>query len=224
MNSRRNAAKALAEIGPEARAAVPALIGLLKERRELNPAFYCMALGRLGPDAKEAVPVLEEALKDDNRGIRLAAAVALTTIEPQQASNAVAVLKSLQHDPALATVWVTDESGVAKQTSRKDFQSPGSRFFRLSASVPLWRLGLEQEPPVKGIIEELNGPYGSGDVSYVELLGDIGPEAKAALPTLAKYLNPDQFFGLRQAAAIAIRRIDPGEAARLGLPGMLAVP
>ena len=84
---------------------------------------------------------------------------------------------------------------------------------------------MEQEPPVEGIIEELNGPYGSDHVSYVELLGDIGPEAKAALPTLAKHLNTDQFIiGLRRAAAIAIRRIDPGEAARLGLPGMLAVP
>jgi len=225
MNSRRNAAVALAEIGPEARAAAPALIGLLKEHRDHNRAIYCKALGRIGPAANEAVPVLEETLQDDNRGIRLAAAVALTRIEPQQASNAVAVLKSLQNDPELATVWVTDESGAAKQTSLKDFQNPASRFFRLSASVPLWRLGLEQEPPVEGIIEELNGPYGSDHVSYVELLGDIGPEAKAALPTLAKHLNTDQFIiGLRRAAAIAIRRIDPGEAARLGLSGMLAVP
>lgn len=224
MNARRSAAEALAEIGPEARAAVPALIGLLKEHRDYYRASYCKALGRIGPDAKEAVPVLEEALQDDNRGIRLAAAVALTRITPQQASNAVAVLKSLQKDPELATVWVTDGSGVAKQTSQKDFQNPASRFFRLSASVPLWRLGLEAEPPVTAIIEELNRPYRSEGISFVELLGDIGPEAKAALPTLTKFLNPDRFVRLRRAVAIAIRKIDPNEAAKLGLPGVLAVP
>jgi HEAT repeat protein len=224
MNSRRSAAEALAEIGPEARAAVPALIDLLKEHRDYYRAMYCKALGNIGPDAKEAVPVLEDAMRDDNLGIRLAAAVAVTKIAPEQSSNAVGVLKNLQADPELATVWTTDGHGGARQTSSKDFQNPASRFFRLSASVPLWRLRLERDPPVTGIIEELNRPSRSEDIRYVELLGDIGPDAKAALPALEKFLNPDQFISLRRAAAIAIRRIDPSEAAKLGLPGTLIVP
>jgi HEAT repeat protein len=50
----------LAEIGPEAKAAVPALLGALKdENGELRGA----ALGAIGPGAKEAVPDLTKALQ-----------------------------------------------------------------------------------------------------------------------------------------------------------------
>jgi len=56
------------------------------------------------------------------------------------------------------------------------------------------------------------------------LLGDIGPSAKAALPYLERILNSDDDIGKRRAAAAAIRKIDPQEAARLHLPGILALP
>lgn len=223
MNSRRNAAEALAEIGSEARAAVPALISAFTEHRG-NNASYCRALGCIGPDAKEAVGALEAALTDENRGFRLAAATAMTKIAPEQCSNAVVVLRSLQHDPALAAVWAVDKSGVATQTSQKDYQNPASRFFRLAASVPLWRLGLEKEPPVSAIVEALKRHLDSNEIYYVQLLGDIGPDAKASLATLKTFLAPDTFIKLRQAAAIAIRKIDPDEAAKLGLPGTLLLP
>jgi HEAT repeat protein len=224
MNSRREAACALAEIGPEARAGVPALIALIREHRDQYRYVYCKALGRIGSDAKEAVPVLEDALRDENRGVRLAAAEALTRIVPQGTSNAVAVLKGLQHDPELAKVWVMDNSGMVRATPQQDFQNPSSRFFRLCASVPLWRLGLEKESPVASLIEELGRNNVSDLPSLIELLGEIGPEAKAALPVLTKLLSPDNSVRTRRAAAIAIRKIDPAEAARLGLPGMLVLP
>jgi len=94
----------------------------------------------------------------------------------------------------------------------------------MAASVPLWRLGLEKGPPVTGIVEELNRKFATDKTSYVELLGDIGPDAKPALATLKTFLEPEQLIRLRQATAIAIRKIEPTEAAKLGLPGNLGVP
>lgn len=220
MNDRRYAGQALAEIGPGARAALPDLVRLLNEHKDNNPAIYCRALGCIGQQTEEAVRELENALKDENRGVRLAAAAALTRIAPSQCTNAVRVLRELEVDPELAAVWVVDQNGIAQPTNKKDFNNPASRFFRLAASVPLWRLGLEKEPPVAGILEAIKQRGCPDEFSYVELLGDIGPQAKSALPRLAASAGRTS----RRAAAIAIRKIDPSEAARLGLPGILLVP
>ena len=57
----------------------------------------------------------------------------------------------------------------------------------------------------------------------IELLGDIGPEANAAVPLLkmilARPFGPD-----RRAVAIALRKIAPETWDELGLPGLLALP
>jgi hypothetical protein len=225
------AAEALGEIGPEARAAVLGLIARLRENLGYE-AWFCKALGRIGPDAREAVPVLENLLLDGRPEIRFAAAEALTRIVPTQCSNAVTVLKTLQHDPELARVWQTGGGGsisVAAPSPEFDFDNPQSRFFRLAASVPLWKLGIEKQSPVPALIAELhNGantnPLNTDDLRYIELLGDVGPEASPALPILTKYLDVDKWIKLRRTTANTIRKISPKEAAKLNLPGVLAMP
>jgi HEAT repeat protein len=224
-NTQREAANALAEIGPEARAAVPALIAQLRQRKEYHPPWICKALGCIGPDAKAAVPVLQEILQDkDNYNERLAAAVALTQIVPEQCSNAVTVLMALQHDPELAKLYHTDGRGGGTLQYHLDFQSSQSRFFRLSSSVALWKLGLEKESPASEIVEGLGKPDTGEQHWLLELAGAMGPEAHAAVPALEKLIGPDQLIRRRRAAAIAIRKIDPKEAERLNLPGILVQP
>jgi HEAT repeat protein len=227
-NSQRVVADALGEIGPEARSAVPGLIARLGENSGYDERF-CKALGRIGPEAREAGPVLENLLQDGRPGIRIAAAEALTRIVPSQCSNAVTVLKTLQHDPQLATVWRSDGRGAATQSSESDFDNPESRFFRLAACVPLWKFGIEKQSPVPALIAELhNGantnPLNRDDLRYIELLGEVGPEAAPALPILTKYLEVNKGIKLRRTAANTIRKISPEEAAKLNLPGVLAIP
>ena len=81
-------------------------------------------------------------------------------------------------------------------------------------------LGLEKHAPV----EEMMPPSGWQRMSALPLLGDIGPPARQALPYLEQILESDPEIMCRRMAAIAIRKIDPQEAARLRLPGLLAVP
>jgi len=67
------AALVLADIGPEARAAVPALLDALK-KKDLDPEVrreLVIALGEIGPDAKSALPQLIEMLEDEDRAIFL---------------------------------------------------------------------------------------------------------------------------------------------------------
>jgi HEAT repeat protein len=81
---RQRAVVALGEIGPAARTAVPALIGILKDSVNHLDEQAGEALVRIGP---AAVPALIEATKDESPQVRLLAAQSLTRI----ASGASAV-------------------------------------------------------------------------------------------------------------------------------------
>jgi len=222
ITSQNRVLEALAEIGPDARAAVPAIIERINQRN--GPIFF-KVLGRIGSEAKDAAPFLQNWLEAKDCRVRLAPAGALTRIVPDQCSIAVGVLQRLKYDPELATVWGPPTNRNEFMSRKQDFDNPTSRFYRLAASVPLWKLGLENEPPLPALLKELECKKNSVDeISLIELLADLGSEAKPALPKLATFLWQALGSGQRRAAAIAIRRIDPAEAGRLNLPGVLALP
>src|SRR5262245_33190676 len=66
--ARKDAIQAVAGIGPEAKAAVPALIGILKEKDLLLSSEAGSALRKLGA---AALPELRKALKDKDARTRL---------------------------------------------------------------------------------------------------------------------------------------------------------
>jgi HEAT repeat protein len=212
------AADALAEIGPAASPAVPALIAA--GRRGYSDAPIT-ALGRIGPDAKGAIPFLEGELKSKVPYVRWRAADSITRIAPQNASAVISVFHELEHLPP-RDVWSPDAKPGDRPIARSP--DPSSNYLRLAAEVSLWRLGLVEKPPVPEILAEMDHPkpMGIGTKSWIQLLCDIGPDAKAALPALEKCLAPYAYP--HREAAIAIRRIDPKEADRLNLPGLLALP
>ncbi|HEV7926121.1 MAG TPA: hypothetical protein VGR14_12235, partial [Verrucomicrobiae bacterium] len=213
----RYAVDALAEIGPAASPAVPALIAIWRaESYSVIPA-----LGRLGPAARDALPFLEKELKSMNPVIRWRAADAILRIAPQNASNVISVFHELEHLPLLPVYSDKMRRGDPPIAWRPD---PSSNYCRLAAEVSLWKIGLVQQPPVSEIIDEMENPNrkGIGTSGCIQLLRDIGPAAKAALPVLEKCLAPDAYP--KREAAIAIQAIDPKEAERLNLPGELALP
>jgi HEAT repeat protein len=66
-NARVQAALLLAKLGPEAKAAVPALVRALKDRDPFVRDAAASALGRIGPAAKEAAPEFITLLEQQNR-------------------------------------------------------------------------------------------------------------------------------------------------------------
>jgi len=212
----RLAADVLGEIGPAATLAVPALIEILP--KESYSAIS--ALGKIGPEAKDALPFLEQKLHSRGANVRWKAADAIIRIAPQNASATISVLHELEHLPPVQVYYAGVNPNVAPLVFRPD---PSSNYFRLAAEVSLWRIGLEKKPPVSGIVAEMEDTKRArGTLEWIQLLGDIGPEAETALPALEKFLAP--FAYGQQEAAISIRRIDPKEADRLNLPGVLALP
>jgi 3-methyladenine DNA glycosylase AlkC len=75
------AARSLARFGPEAKAAVPALIEALKDEDKATRVSAASSLGQIGPAAKDAVPALIEAVKDKNVFVSSSAASALRQIQ-----------------------------------------------------------------------------------------------------------------------------------------------
>jgi len=84
----------LREMGPRARAAVPALVVALEypDRWDFVLAV-AEALGAIGPDAREAVPALLRAARTDNYRVRTATREALEQIGATEEANALLQLE-----------------------------------------------------------------------------------------------------------------------------------
>ena len=95
---RRNAAEALARIGPKAKEAVPALIAALNDQDAEVRRSAAEALARIGPEAKEAVPALIAALKDQDILVRSHAAEALARIGKEAVPALIGALKDQDAD------------------------------------------------------------------------------------------------------------------------------
>jgi HEAT repeat protein len=100
-DERRAAAKDLADLGKDAKPAVPALQAALKDRDTYVRRFSAQALGAIGPDAAPAVPALAKALNDPRKEVGEAAAVALGKIGPSSASALVSALKTPPTEPVV---------------------------------------------------------------------------------------------------------------------------
>jgi RNA polymerase sigma factor (sigma-70 family) len=157
---------AISRFGADGRAAVPALIGLVKEGKKTDGLVAVATLRSIGPDAAAAVPSLVELLKDRSKMECYVAASALGWIGPS-AKEAVPLLIDLLKDTAVRK-FAFDPSLLPVFT--------GSDYEYIPA------------------------------VSAAQALGEIGPDAKAALPALgAAAADPRLEAPIREA----IRRIDP---------------
>jgi hypothetical protein len=81
---RRQAAVALASLGPDAGPAVPALAAALADQDATVRQAAADALRQIGPSAGAAVPALTQALDDPDPGVRDSATQALTAIHGEE--------------------------------------------------------------------------------------------------------------------------------------------
>jgi hypothetical protein len=214
----------LEQIGPMAVAATPDLAAIVrtadgKKTRNGEPWLAqeaCAALGSIGPGASNAIPAIELCLTNTfTRDAHLAAAVAWSRIDPNS-KTALATLREFQ---------TNGDAGLLDRVDRNTSSIDPREFYvnnltqtrlqiQILARVALWRLGLERELPLPAIMAEA----AHDGVWAIDLLGEIGPPARPALPLLERLLAGKARPGYQ--AAIAILKIDPAEAKRLGLPGL----
>lgn len=90
---RRRAAEALAELGPDAKLAVPALTKALRDRDLFVRRYSAQALGKIGTDARDAITALALATGDEAREVQLAAIESLCQLGKPALSALLAVVK-----------------------------------------------------------------------------------------------------------------------------------
>ena len=177
--AREMAAWALGTIGPEAAAAVPALVEALWERDPVSRSRLIWTLGQIGPGAA-AVPALVQALGDEDAAIRRAAAVALERVGPAAAAAVPALIIGL------------------KDTGQ---------YVRGAVARALGSIG-PGPAAVRSLVEALCGPQSEGQDSIAYALGQCGSSAATAVPALIETLKDDS-WGLRVSSMEALGKIGP---------------
>ena len=160
-----------------------------------------MALGAIGVDEKGAVvTAMKKAVHDKDHGVRVWAFFALWQLEKIDTAVPALILATgeTQGNRNLSLQWpdriATQESAITALGHIRP--AAKSTILLMIDSIEVRMKALHQ--------------YGSSTrvLVHVDALGNIGPDAKAALPVLRKILktgDPD----LRRAAAKSLEKIDP---------------
>jgi HEAT repeat protein len=181
-------------LAPAARAEeVQELIDKLKSSDSDVRRDAAQALGKMGPQAKEAVPALVAALQDKNLFVRRYSAHTLGKIGSDAAKQAV---------PALTKTLDDKRKEVAE-----------------AAAEALGQMGTSAVKPLVKAVKD-KGTETSVRQKAVTSLGQIGPEAREAVPALMTVLKGKDNEEVRVEAATALGNI--GSAARPALSELSA--
>jgi HEAT repeat protein len=211
--TRGEAARALAEMGGEARRALPALVEAVEDPDDRVSRFACEALVALGPEARAALPAL-------TREIRLKVCStpvinALRAIGPEgeevlSRDCAPALIERLEQAPenqegacvALPQLGRAGRSAAAALEalveSKEELENP---FW------PLWALAEVSPDPAPALTKGLAHPRAQVRLHAAGALGRLGPRAAAAVPRLRTALCDDADGEVRSAVVDALRDI-----------------
>jgi HEAT repeat protein len=213
VDGRREAVKALAAIGPEAEAAVPALLEVLRDDDTAVRTGALEALGRIGPRAKAAVPALLQALKDKDAGFRTVAIDSLGRIGPEDKDVVSALVKVLLEDD-VGTASYSAELALRQMGPKAAPGLPALKEAALHAKEARHRqavvrvlgtIGPEAAPALAGAVTDTEATVRE---EVFRAFQTIGPKAGAAVPTLKEALaNKDA--GIRLMAVRVLGLVGP---------------
>lgn len=215
------AANDLIDLGPKAKAAVPALIEALAGGSPELQWHASMALSAIGPAAKEAVPALTKALKSRDPMVRGHAANALQQIgdSSQPVVEGLAhLLDDSDHNVRRAAidalVGIRPAPNVLLPILRKAMEDADMDPSVIVPALAVFaEMGDAGVPPLMEALKNDKTCYWA-----CIALGSMGSKAKAAVPDLA-HLTTHKDPALRMQAVIALGEIGPD--ARSAVPALV---
>jgi HEAT repeat protein len=203
-------------------ALVPVLISLLKDPDRDVRVRVIAALGTLGGQAHRVLPVLRAALKetavnDDDESVRTDAAHALLQVGPEPDSEVAGLIDSLHNELEVlrfhAAIALGKLGGDARpaipvliHTALWD-EDPA---VRVEAAVALWKIDRTGPLVIPALIKALADDNELICWIAADCLGQIGADARPAVPALQQALRrPFKIALIRRGVALALERIDP---------------
>lgn len=187
------AAVILGEMGTQADAAVPVLIDILQDKKaeEEVQVYAVNALGKIGAKATPAVPFLIERLNNKNWAIQALAMEALGKIGPNAIAATQLLIEKLQNeDIYIKQLAITALGGIGSQEAIfaliKEITNDDIRVIK-HVTEALVRIGTNAVPL---LIESFTSSKNWQVRIYIsDILGEIGYEAKSAIPILINAIN-----------------------------------
>lgn len=202
------AVKAIGRLGEVAKGAVPTLAKLLPATQPPLQGAVAAALGAMGASAREALPSLEQGIASDDANTRAAALTAFARIESDNGRK-VAILTTALADPAqpvrVAAIGELGKLGrAAEPAAEKLYELTENSTEREQALEVLGGLRIRNVPLLVRALGN-SDPYVRQYAA--ERLGELGKDAKDALPDLRKLLEDQEDFVKRTARA-SLREIE----------------
>jgi HEAT repeat protein len=206
--------RALRKFGPEAKAALPDLVVVLKDSEDGRARQAADLLARQG---REGAALLAAALTEKSSHVRRLAAEHLEDLGPHSKEVVPALRKALADEDSevresavRALLRIDHPVGVKEGVPVlvrmvEDKTHP----YRSVLVRRLGELGPEARAAVPTLIDLLAGPPSHERDQAVFALGDIGPGAAAAVPALFKAVRTGKSHERRIQAAAALTRIAP---------------
>jgi HEAT repeat protein len=199
---RTMAASMLSQHGAAAVPAIPLLLEPLRDPRETARIYRStvpITLGIIGPPARSAIPALVEVLRTEDP-------------EPDHPEANLWTMARANAAYALGTIGPADrpQAFAALLDAARDTRGR----IRANAIVSLSMLGVRAGPETEAVVPVLVGVLDDwkdlveSQQGAAELLGSIGPPARAAIPALTAALE-SRSDGVRAAAKSALEKIAP---------------
>jgi HEAT repeat protein len=201
-------ADALFQIGPEAKAAVPALVKAVEHDNDQFRFAAIRALGSIGPDADAAVPALARLLESQKKYNRILAAGALGEIGPA-AKTAIPLLLAGRTDQYNSLHFDNALAGIGRPLLPhliRDLQS-GQPEAQLRAAQLIWHMGPDAAATAPALARALRECDAETRAPLVTALDRLGPRARPAVDAI-RHLLRDEDKWVRYRAASALVGID----------------
>jgi HEAT repeat protein len=203
-------------------ALVPALISLLKDPDRDVRVRVTTALGTLGAQIHQVLPVLraalkETAIKDRDESVRAQAAHALLEVGPEPDSEVAGLMDALTNELEVMRFHAAIALGDLGHHARPAIPSlihtalwDEDPAVRVEAAMALWKIDRTGPLVIPALIKALADDSELICWIAADCLGQIGSEAREAVPALQQALRrPFKIALIRRGVALALERIDP---------------
>jgi HEAT repeat protein len=219
---RSQAAQKLLEVSAAIAEVLPALSGVLRNAAPPVRARAATVLGDLGTKMLATLPSVRSALRsiiltDSDEDVRTSALQALALLGPDSQGNVGSLMTALKD--SLPEVRLSAAHALGEHGSKARDAVPAlttallhdtSSRVRLEAAVAIWRIDRRSVRVLPMLIQALEDRDEVRRWIAADCLGDMGAEAREAIPALQQLLRtPFRSRLIRMSIALALQRIDP---------------